>query len=201
MICHYCGAELKDSEIFCGNCGTRRAQLPAPRRVEPVPAPASVEEILPRPEPAPVACVPCGTPERTVHSAPVLQLPTSRGLGKMIFLGILTLGIYPLVIWCRIVTELNIVASRYDGERTMSFLGAMMLSPITLGTFPFVWFHDLCRRMGAELSRRGICYDFGASSFWLWGVLGSFILVGPFVFVHKLMKSMNLLNGDFNLQG
>ena len=191
MICHYCGVQLKDGEIFCGNCGTRRAQLPAPRQAEPAP----VEKA---PEPAPVAPVAYSAP---AQCAPALRLPTTRGLGKMIFLGLVTFGIYPLVIWCRIVTELNIVASRYDGERTMSFLGAMMLAPITLGTFPFVWYHDLCRRVGAELHRRGICYDFGASSFWLWGVLGSFILVGPFIFVHKLMKSMNLLNGDFNCKG
>ena len=26
-------------------------------------------------------------------------------------------------------------------------------------------------------------------------------VIGPFVFTHKLMKSMNLMNGDFNLHG
>ena len=119
----------------------------------------------------------------------------------MFFLGILTLGIYPVVIWSRIVTELNIVASRYDGKRTMSYFGMVMLAPITLGIHPLVWIHKFCRRIGDELNRRHLDYTFGPAAFWLWCVLGSLILVGPFVFTHKLMKSMNLLNADFNVKG
>ena len=133
--------------------------------------------------------------------APKIQLPTKRGLGKMFFLGLLTLGIYPTVIYSRIITELNIAASRYDGKRTMPYFGMLMLAPLTLGVFTYVWFHNLCARIGTELQRRGIDYKFGPSHFWLWGILGSFILVGPFIFTHKLMKSMNLINKDFNEKG
>lgn len=133
--------------------------------------------------------------------APRLILPTSRGLGKMIFLGLITLGIYPMVIYSKIITELNILASRYDGKRTVTFYGMLMLAPLTLSIYPFVWFHNFCERIGNELQRRGIDYKFGPAHFWLWNILGSFILVGPFIFLHKLMKSMNLLNKDFNEKG
>lgn len=133
--------------------------------------------------------------------APRLVLPTRRGLGKMFFLGLITLGIYPMVIYSKIITELNILASRYDGKRTMTFYGMLMLAPLTLGIYAYVWFHNLCERIGDELQRRGIDYKFGPAQFWLWNILGSFILVGPFVFLHKLMKSMNLLNQDFNVKG
>ena len=133
--------------------------------------------------------------------APNLKLPTKRGLGKMIFLGLLTLGIYPTVIYSKIITELNILASRYDGKRTMTFFGMLMVAPLTLGIYAYVWMHKLCGRIGNELQRRGIDYKFGPSQFWLWNILGAFILVGPFVFLHKLMKSMNLLNKDFNEKG
>lgn len=134
-------------------------------------------------------------------SAPKLELPTKRSLCKMIFLGLVTLGIYPMVIWSRIITELNIAASRYDGKRTMTFYGMLMLTPLTLSAYSFVWYHKLCGRISDELQRRGIEYKFGPSVFWLWGVLGSFILVGPFIFTHKLMKSMNFINKDFNENG
>ena len=67
--------------------------------------------------------------------APRLMLPTKRGLGKMFFLGILTAGIYPMVIYSKIITELNILASRYDGKRTMTYFGMMMLVPLTLGIY------------------------------------------------------------------
>ena len=132
---------------------------------------------------------------------PRIQLPVKRGLGKMIFLGLVTLGIYPMVIYSKIITELNILASRYDGKRTMPFFGMLMLAPVTMGIYAYVWYHKLCARIGEELQRRGSDYKFGPSQFWLWGILGSFILVGPFIFTHKLMKSMNLLNDDFNKKG
>ena len=135
------------------------------------------------------------------QAAPKLVLPTRRSLCKMIFLGLITGGIYPMVIYSKIITELNILASRYDGKRTMTFYGMVMLAPLTLSVYPFVWSHNLCARIGDELQRRGIDYKFGPSQFWLWGILGSFILVGPFIFTHKLMKSMNLLNKDFNENG
>lgn len=138
---------------------------------------------------------------RPMSAAPRIQLPVQRGLGKMFFLGLLTAGIYPTVIWSRIVTELNIAASRYDGKRTVSYFGACMLTPVTLGIYAWVWMHNFCNRVGAELERRNIDYSFDASTFWLWGVLGSFILVGPFIFTHKLMKAMNQINEDFNLRG
>ena len=130
-----------------------------------------------------------------------LQLPVGRSLLKMILLGLVTAGIYPTVIWSRIVTELNIVASRNDGKRTMSYFGMLMLTPFTLGIFAFVWMHRFCNRVGGQLETRKCAYRFGAKDFWLWGVLGTLILVGPFIFTHKLMKSMNLINGHYNTNG
>ena len=164
---------------------------------QPAYQPNSVPGYQPQPKPyaAPVS-------DARAARRPVIQLPTERGLLKMIFLGLITAGIYCFVIWDKIVTELNIVASRYDGKRTRPYLTAFtMLGPITLFIYPLVWIHGFCNRIGDELNRRGIDYKFSASTFWLWNVLGSLILVGPFVFTHKLMKAMNLLNADFNENG
>ena len=206
MKCHYCGEEVAENQSYCMCCGTRQEPQPLPEPEEPaVPEiqPVQIGAVVPeKPETAEVQeCRPAKRePVRTaVKYQPRLKLPTGRGLGKMFFLGILTLGIYPTVIWSRIVTELNIAASRYDGERTMPYFGMLMLAPITLGIYPLVWIHRFCRRIGEELARRGIGYKFGPSAFWLWGVLGSLILVGPFVFTYKLMKSMNKINADFNI--
>ena len=130
-----------------------------------------------------------------------LTLPVGRSLVKMILLGLVTLGIYPTVIWSRIVTELNITASRRDGKRTVSYFGMLILAPVTLSVFPVVWMHRFCKRVGNQLETRDCGFRFGAKDFWLWGVLGSLILVGPFIFTHKLMKSMNLINGSYNTLG
>lgn len=212
MTCPYCGKEVTPGSRYCLNCGTRQEPeyiaeefpeiipeitpepSPAPQPAAPeVTAPAAPE--APKPAPKPAAVKP------KLREVNKLQLPTKRGLAKMIFLGIITLGIYPMVIWCRLVTELNIAASRHDGRRTMPYFAMLMLTPLTLGILPLVWMHNLCCRIGDELSYRRINYSFGPKTFWLWGVLGSLILVGPFVFTHKLMKSMNKINDDFNRCG
>lgn len=231
MKCHYCGTELSGSETFCRFCGTRQVPVPqAEPTVEWTTGPetpAADPYEFPMPKKAPVfdeetfcwkptdeeleaefpsfepdvPAVPAPAPCAPEAQQPRLMLPTVRGLAKMFFLGILTLGIYPTVIWSRIVTELNIAASRHDGQRTMPYFAMVALSPITLGIFTLVWMHRLCRRIGNELARRNIDYKFGAKTFWLWNILGSLILVGPFIFLHKLMKSMNRINADFNING
>lgn len=128
------------------------------------------------------------------------QLPTNRGLLKMALLGPITLGIYPLVVLCKISSEINKVA-RNDRKNTMHFLLMLLLSPITLGIFTLIWYHNLCSRIGDELKRRNIPYNFGASDYWLWCMLGALIGVGPLVFIHKFMHAMNHLNGSYNQYG
>ena len=129
-------------------------------------------------------------------------MKTNRGMVKTILLSLITFGIYGLVVFSGISTDINIIASRYDGKKTMHFcLLFFLVAPITLGIAAIVWIHRLCARIGNELRRRGIAYGFGAGSFWGWGVLGSFIVVGPFIFLHKLCKAMNLLAADYNARG
>ncbi len=140
-------------------------------------------------------------PPRAGSARPANPLATGRGLAKMFFLGILTLGIYDMVILSRLPDELNIAASRYDGRKTMPYFAMLLISPFTLMVLPFVWYHNFCDRIRHELLRRRIDYKMGASTFWLWNILGSLILVGPFIFTHKLCKAMNLINKDYNENG
>ena len=141
----------------------------------------------------------------TVNQAPavpVKQLKTNRGLLKYILLSIITFGIYPLVIWSSVSTDINIIASRYDGKKTMHYcLLAFIFTGLTFGIAPFVWCHRLYARVGNELNRRGISYSIGAGTFWGWYILGMLICVGPFIAIHKLFKAMNLLSADYNVNG
>ena len=137
-----------------------------------------------------------------MNMAPVAKLKTNRGLGKYIIFTIITLGIYPLVMMSGISSDINLIASRYDGKKTMHYCLLMFIfSWLTLGIAPFVWFHKLSDRIGAELKRRNYNYSFGAGSFWGWYILGSLIFVGPFIYIHKLCESMNLLAESYNYYG
>ena len=99
-------------------------------------------------------------------------------------------------------TDINTIASRYDGKKTMHYcLVLFIFSWLTLGIVPLVWNHKISDRIGAELTRRGIDYQFGAGTFWGWGILGSLILVGPCIYTHKLLTAMNRLSADYNVNG
>ena len=141
--------------------------------------------------------------ENTVTStAPVGQLKTNKGLLKTILLSIITFGIYPLVVMSAVSNDINITASRYDGKKTMHFcLLAFIVAPITFGIAGIVWYHKISNRIGGELRRRNIAYNFSATDYWLWNVLGSIIIVGPFIYLHKMFKSINLINANYNQVG
>ena len=136
------------------------------------------------------------------NAAPARQLKTNKGHIKTILLSIITFGIYPLVVMSAVSNDINTVASRYDGKKTMHFcLLAFIVCPITFGIAGIVWYHRISNRIGAELKRRGVNYSFSAADFWLWNIIGSIIVIGPLVYLHKLFKSVNLMNADYNVKG
>lgn len=137
-----------------------------------------------------------------VQTTPVAQLKTNRGLLKFVLLSIITFGIYGIVVFSSISENINQIASKYDGKKTMHYcLLVFLVAPITLGIAYPVWYHRISARIGNELSRRNVAYSFGPSTFWLWGVLGSLIFVGPFVYRYKLFKATNLLCANYNING
>lgn len=208
-FCQNCNAQLPDEAIFCNLCGTKYEQSEEVK-AEPEAVCATEEACHEEAKAAPVAVAtaseaPKASAAPTIPAVdpkkPKLQLATNRGLAKYFFLGLITFGIYNMVVMSRIPDEINMVASRYDGRKTMPYFAMLMLSPLTSGIITFVWIHNLCDRIGLELRRRGYDYKFGAATFWLWDILGSLIVVGPFIYIHKLMKSMNLINKSYNMYG
>lgn len=140
--------------------------------------------------------------ENVVVATPVGQLKTNKGLLKTILLSLITFGIYSLVVMSSVSTDINIVASRYDGKKTMHFcLLTFIVAPITFGIAGIVWYHKISNRIGAELKRRGVAYNFSAADFWLWNVIGSIIVIGPFVYLHKMFKAVNKMNENYNING
>lgn len=227
MFCTNCGNQIADDAVFCTNCGQKIEKEEAPA-AEPVAEEAPVVEEAPVAEEAPKAeekeapvvvnvvnnntdaQTPPTRPVNTAHAtfnegyiktAPALQLPTKRGFLKCFFLGLITLNIYNFVVSVKISEEINITASRYDGQRTMHYMFVILLGALTLGIYPIVWQHNLCNRLGREVARRGYNYNFSAATMWLWGVLGSLIIIGPIVYIHKLMKTVNLINTSYNYYG
>ena len=137
------------------------------------------------------------------NTAPAKKLKTNRGLLKLILLSLITFGIYGLVVMSAVSTDINTIASRYDGKKTTHYLlMAFLFSWLTLGIAPLVWNHKISVRIGAELNRRHMKYSFGAGTFWGWGFFGTLLFgIGPLIYTHKLLRSMNLLSGHYNFYG
>lgn len=129
------------------------------------------------------------------------NLPTKRGFIKWFFLSLITFGIYDLIMMYKMSEEINLTAAG-DGKKTMNYLLLFFLvGPLTLGIADLVWYTRFSRRIGNELDRRGLGYRFGAGSFWGWNILGSLILIGPMIYIHKLCKAMNKINASYNNGG
>ncbi|MBQ9087039.1 MAG: hypothetical protein IJY47_07635 [Clostridia bacterium] len=80
----------------------------------------------------------------------------------------------------------------------MNYLFAYLLSLFTLSIFIDIWHYNIADRVEDALEQRKIDYKFGKSDFWLWFLLGSLLLVGLFVYYHKLCRAMNLLCESYN---
>lgn len=110
---------------------------------------------------------------------------------KYCLLSIITLGIYSIYFWT--VYGINLNKLYPQGKPTMNFcLILFIFTVLTLGIAAIVWQHRVSAKIGKILEDRKINYTVSAADFWLWCILGSFIVVGPFVYLHKMCKGMNL---------
>lgn len=144
-----------------------------------------------------------GAPQPGYQSVrPFRPMATDRGMLKFVLLNLVTCGIYSLFFFSTLGEDLNFIAKPRDGKNTMHFcLMYFIVGPLTCEIYSIIWFHNLSARIGNEARARGISTSFGAGSFWLWNVLGSLILVGPFIYLYQLCDTMNAISADYNRNG
>lgn len=131
------------------------------------------------------------------------RLDDDISFGKLFGLSLVTCGIYSLIYYAKRSDDLNFLTERYYEKPLMNFwLVYLLLSTLTCGILPLVWMHKFCTRIGEEADRRGVnTGNFSASTFWLWGVLGSLFIAGPYIFQYKLNETMNAISRDYNARG
>lgn len=127
---------------------------------------------------------------------------TDRNMWICILLNLVTCGIYGIYFFTKLANDVNTISTKRDGQKTMHYcLMLFVFSWLTCGIYPLIWFHKISARIGDEARARGIQTDFGASTYWLWNVLGSIILVGPFIYLYQLCKTMNAICENYNTMG
>ena len=134
--------------------------------------------------------------EEKEYNAP--KLKTDRSMWKLVLLQIVTLGIYGVIFFIPFSFDIDKIAPKRDCSKTMNYFLAYILSLFTFSIVLYIWHYQMAERVEEALSERDIDYDFGTEHFWYWFVFGSLILVGPFIYFHKLCRAMNLLCKNYN---
>ena len=139
---------------------------------------------------------PYDTYEENRYTPPKLE--TNRSMWKLMILSLLTFGLYSILFFIPFSFDLDKAAPKRDRSKTMNFLWAYLLSLLTFSLVIDIWHYGIASRVSDALEERKIDYNFSTADFWLWFLLGSLILVGPFVYFHKLCKAMNLICQNYN---
>ena len=126
------------------------------------------------------------------------KLATNRSMWKLMLLSIVTLGIYSIIFFIPFSFDLDKAAPKRDHSKTLNFIFVYILGLLTFSIAIVVWHYQIAERVEEALSRRKIRYEFGTGDFWTWYVFCSLILIGPFVYFHKLCTAMNLVCEDYN---
>ena len=127
---------------------------------------------------------------------PRAKLATNRSMWKLMLLNVFTCSIYTIIFFIPFSFDLERIHPS-SGKR-MNFLFAYILSLFTFSIVIDIWHYQNAKQIREALEARKIDYEFGTGDFWKWLILGSFIIVGPFVYYHKLCRAMNLLCEDYN---
>ena len=120
-----------------------------------------------------------------------------RGLVKLILLSIITFGIYGLYWIYKLAKDVNKICEG-DGKKTGGLLKLILLGMITFGIYCIVWIYMLGDRLQDNGPKYNITIKESGGTVLLWYLLGSFIIVGPFIAYYIIIKNTNALADEYN---
>ena len=120
-----------------------------------------------------------------------------RGLASFILLSMITGGIYG---WWRIhilAKDMNLMCDG-DGKITRGFLAYFFFGLLTFGIYCLVWLYMVGDRLHDNANRYNLSFKESGGTVLLWFLLGSLIIVGPFIALHIIFKNTNALADEYN---
>lgn len=120
-----------------------------------------------------------------------------RGLAGLILLSVITFGIYGLYWIFTLAKDVNAICDG-DGKKTGGLLKYLLLGIITFGIYDLIWIYMLGDRLQENAQRYNATIKESGGTILLWYILGSFIIVGPFIALHIIIKNTNALADGYN---
>jgi len=122
---------------------------------------------------------------------------TNRSLLLYIVLTIFTCGIYGLVFIYSLAKDVNQMCKE-DGENIGGLIVYIVLSFLTCGIYSYYWMYKVQNRLCHAGTRYGVMVKERGSTVVCWAILGSFIIIGPFVAMHIVINSANAIGSAYN---
>ena len=121
----------------------------------------------------------------------------NRSLVKVILLSIVTFGIYGLI-WTHYLAKDTNAICEGDGKKTAGLLKLFLLSLITFGIYSIIWIYMLGDRLQDNGPKYNVTIKESGGTILLWYLVGSFIIVGPYVALYIIIKNINALAEEYN---
>lgn len=126
-----------------------------------------------------------------------LTVIKKRGLVGLILLSIITFGIYAYYWIYKLAKDVNTICEG-DGKKTGGLLAFLFLGMITLGIYDLIWLYLLGDRLQDNGPKFNVTIKESGGTILLWYILGSMIVVGPFIALHIIIKNTNALAEEYN---
>lgn len=130
------------------------------------------------------------------------KIKSDRDTLSFILFGIITFGIYDIVVLTQISKDINRITANKENTswlgKSWPYYLIFILDFITVGFASLIWFENLTAKIGIELKNRNLPFEFSTKTFWGWFFFGRLILIGPFVYFYKLINGLNTLVADYN---
>ena len=120
-----------------------------------------------------------------------------RGLVGFIILSFITFGLYGLYWIYKLAKDVNAICDG-DGKNTGGLLKYLFFGMITFGIYDFVWLYMLGDRLQDNAPRYNLQFKESGAAVLLWTIIGSCIIVGPFISMHIIIKNTNALAEEYN---
>lgn len=120
-----------------------------------------------------------------------------RDFAMFLVLTFVTCGIYSLFFFYSLTEDLNKICAG-DGQETTNFIVALLLGFVTCSIYLYYWYYTVGNRMYENGPRYNVNIQENGSTIVLWLILGSFIVVGPFIGYFFIIKNFNLLADAYN---
>ena len=124
------------------------------------------------------------------------MLKTNRGFWKCFFLSLITLGIYGLWMIHKMAAEANLADEQ--GKKVGGLAFYILMTIVTVGIYSFYWNYRVCEKFADVQRSDGQKEPFTGGSWLLWSIIGSLIVVGPFIALAKEIHSWNASNAVYN---